>query len=84
MNGFLQRVFELLQGGSNSVRKKADLTAFTDSDETALMDATTAWLKSVQDQGARDFIARETDWLADSLGGYLPPEALERRLNGVD
>ena len=100
MNDFLQRVFELFQGGSNSAQKKADglyreflagvfalpepptlgrfeadLTAFTDSDETALMDATTAWLKSVQDQGGRDFIARETDWLADGL---------ERKQNELD
>ena len=100
MNGFLQGVFELFQGGSNSAQKKvddlyreflagvfalpepptpgrfeADLTAFTDSDETALMDATTAWLKSVQDQGARDFIARETAWLADGL---------ERKQNELD
>ena len=100
MNDFLQRVFELFQGGSNSAQKKADgvyreflagvfalpepptlgrfeadLTAFTDSDETALMDATTAWLKSIQDQGARDFIARETDWLADGL---------ERKQNELD
>lgn len=101
MNGFLQRFFELFQGGSNSAQRKADdlyreflagvfalrelptldrfeadLTAFTDSDETALMDATTTWLKSVQDQGARDFIARETDWLlAGVVGRGLPLSA---------
>ena len=56
---------------------EADLTAFTDSDETALMNATTAWLKSVQDQGARDLIARETDWLAGDL------EKKQNELDGI-
>ena len=56
---------------------EADLTAFTDSDETALMNATSAWLKSAQNQGARDLIAGETDWLAGDL------EKKQNELDGI-
>lgn len=71
---FLAGVFALPEPPTPG-KFEADLTAFTDSDETALIDATTAWLKSAQNQGARDLIARETDWLAGDL---------ERKQNELD